>query len=170
MNTAWRRWAVDVAILVAIGAVMGFLGPFASERIAAPRRYVYWMICMVGGGLIGVMIDSLLERRVASTWRRVALVSVLMTPLVTLLVLTTQHLVVGAPFDGVFYLLLLPQVLPISLATMTVHALAWRRPPARVETRTVIAPPLPEAEAAFRRPADRGRGARPLSEGPHRHG
>jgi hypothetical protein len=138
-------------ILVAIGGMMGFLGPFASERIAAPRRYVYWLICMVGGGLIGVVIDGLLERWIASNWRRVALVSVLMTPPVSLLVLTTQHLVVEAPFDGSFYLLLLPQVWPISLATMIVHALAWRRRPARVETRTVIAPPLPEAEAAFRR-------------------
>jgi hypothetical protein len=151
MKTAWRRWAVDVAILVAIGGVMGFLGPFASERIAAPRRYVYWMICMVGGGLIGVLLDGLLERRIAVTWIRVGLVSGLMTPPVSLLVLTTQHLVVEAPFDGSFYLLLLPQVWPISLATMIVHALAWRRKPARVETRTVIAAPLPEAEAAFRR-------------------
>jgi DNA-binding LytR/AlgR family response regulator len=151
MKTAWRRWAVDVAILVAIGGVMGFLGPFASERIDAPRRYVYWMICMVGGGLIGVVIDGWLERRIAGIWRRVALVSVVMTPPVSLLVLTAQHLVVGSPFDWAIYLTLLPQVWPISLATMVVHALAWRRRPARVETRTVIAPPLPEAEAAFRR-------------------
>ncbi|WP_253189308.1 LytTR family DNA-binding domain-containing protein [Brevundimonas sp. LM2] len=43
------------------------------------------------------------------------------------------------------------QVGPILLAVMIVRALVWRRAAARVETRMIIAPPLPEAEAAFRR-------------------
>jgi hypothetical protein len=147
-----RRWAIDLAMLVAIGLLMGFLGPFASERAPLVGRYVYWMICMVGGGLIGVVADEALSRRMPSTWRRVVVVSVAMTPLVSLLVLTTEHLLMGGGFGWPGYLrLLLWQVWPILLAVMVVRALVWRRPPARVETRTVIAPPLPEAEAAFRR-------------------
>lgn len=47
-----RRLVVDLAVLVAIGLLMGFLGPFDSERIPAPHRYAYWMSCMVGGGLV----------------------------------------------------------------------------------------------------------------------
>src|SRR3954470_20241027 len=121
MKAAWRRWAADVAILVVIGLAMGFLGPFASERVAAPRRYLYWMICMVGGGLIGVLLDGLLARRIASPWRRGGLGSVLRSPPVSLLVLTPEHVVVRAPFDRAYYLLLLPQVWPICLATMVVH-------------------------------------------------
>jgi hypothetical protein len=39
------------------------------------------------------------------------------------------------------------QVLVVALLLMTVRALAWRR---IVETRTIIVPPLPEAERAFR--------------------
>ncbi|MFN3559555.1 MAG: LytTR family DNA-binding domain-containing protein [Brevundimonas sp.] len=148
---AARRWATDLVLLVAIGLLMGFLGPFDSERAPVAERYVYWLICIVGGGLIGVVADELLSRRIARPWRRVATVSVLMTPPVTLLVLVTQHLLVGQPILWSAYLWLLWQVWPIMLAVMSVRALIWRRPPVRVETRTVIAPPLPEAEAAFRR-------------------
>lgn len=165
-----RRWTIDVAILIAIGLLMGFLGPFGSDRAPVLWRYVYWMICMVGGGLIGAAVDALLGRRMAMTWRRVAVVSVLMTPLVSLLVLTTEHLLMGAPFGWPGYQRLLWQVWPISLAVMVVRALVWRRSPGPVVTRTVIAPPLPEAEAAFRRRLSaRRRGARLIAIEAHDH-
>lgn len=165
-----RRWAIDLAMLMAIGALMGFLGPFASEHVPPLRRYVYWMICMVGGGLIGVLLDTLVARRVAATWPRVLLVSVLMTPLVSLLVQTTEVAMMANRYDLGTYWRLQWQVLPISLAVMAVRALAWRRPPARVETRTVVAPPLPEAEAAFRRRLSaRRRAARLIAVEAHDH-
>ncbi|WP_291838651.1 LytTR family DNA-binding domain-containing protein [Brevundimonas sp.] len=145
------RWAIDLVLLAAIGLLMGFLGPFDSDSAPATERYVYWMICIVGGGLIGVVADERLGRRITRPWRRVAAVSVLMTPPVTLLVLVTQSLLVDQPITWPAYLWLLWQVWPIMLAVMAVRALVWRRAPVRVETRTVIAPPLPEAEAAFRR-------------------
>lgn len=165
-----RRWAIDLAVLVAIGLLMGFLSPFGSEHAPIVGRYIYWMICMVGGGLIGVGVDELLSRRMTVTWRRVAVVSALMTPPVTLLVLTTQHVLMGGPFDWPGYLGLGGQVWPISLAVMAVRALVWRRPPVRVETRTVVAPPLPEAEAAFRRRLSaKRRGARLIAIEAHDH-
>jgi hypothetical protein len=165
-----RRWGIDLAMLVAIGLLMGFLSPFASERAPVVGRYVYWMICMVGGGLIGIVVDEPLSRRISSPWRRVAVVSVLMTPPVSLLVLTTEHLLMGGTFGWPNYQHLLWQVWPISLAVMVVRALAWRRAPARVETRTVIAPPLPEAEATFRRRLSaRRRGARLIAIEAHDH-
>lgn len=169
-TTAARRWAIDLAMLIAIGLLMGFLGPFASERAPIVGRYVYWMICMVGGGLIGFVGDDLLSRRMAATWQRVAAVSVLMTPPVSLLVMTTEHLLMGGRFGWPSYQQLLWQVWPILLAVMVVRTLAWRRPPARVETRTVIAPPLPEAEAAFRRRLSaKRRGARLIAIEAHDH-
>ncbi|CAN5438367.1 LytTR family DNA-binding domain-containing protein [soil metagenome] len=146
-----RRWTIDLAILAAIGLLMGFLGPFDSEGTPAGTRYLYWMICMVGGGVIGVAADELLSHRITGNWRRVAVVSVLMTPPVTLLVLATQTLLMGQPFGVRALLDLAWQVWPIMLAVMAVRALVWRRLPVRIETRTVIAAPLPEAEAAFRR-------------------
>lgn len=146
-----QRWGVDLAMLVAIGLLMAFLGPFGSDRLPDPVRYVYWMICMVGGGVIGIAMDDLLSRCMDATWRRVTVVSLSMTPAVSLLVLTAEHLLLGGRLDVQGLLHLLWQVCPILLAVMTVRALVWRRLPARIETRTIISPPLPEAEAAFRR-------------------
>jgi hypothetical protein len=169
-GTRRRRWAVDLAVLVAIGLLMGFLGPFGSERIVSPYRYVYWMSCMVGGGLIGVAIDSLLEARVASPWRRAALVSLLMTPPVSLWVLTSALVILGDPFGWRGYRMLLGQVLPISLAVMLIRALVWRPRPTRVETRTIVAPPTPEAETAFRkRLSAKRRAARLIAVEAHDH-
>ncbi|WP_396592787.1 LytTR family DNA-binding domain-containing protein [Brevundimonas sp. R86498] len=165
-----RRWAVDLAILVAIGLLMGFLGPFESAHLPAGPRYLYWMICMVGGGVIGVAADEFPGRRPAGLWTRAFAVSLLTTPLVTLLVLTTQHGLFGGPFGWSGYRMLLWQVFPILLAVMAVRALVWRSPPARIETRTVIAPPLPEAEATFRRRLSaKRRGARLIALEAHDH-
>ena len=149
--TAARRWTIDVAVLVAIGLLLGFLGPFDSDNAPTGQRYLYWVICLVGCGLIGVVADDLLSRQITTIWRRVVLVSVLITAPGTLLVLSTQHLLMGQPFGWRVFLNLLWQVWPIALAVMAVRALVWRRSPVRVETRIVIAAPLPEAEAAFRR-------------------
>lgn len=165
-----RRWAVDLAILVAIGLLMGFLGPFGSDRLPVAGRYVYWMICMIGGGLIGILGDDLLRPRIAGNWRRVVIVSLVMTPPVTLLVLSAEHLLFGGRLDWQGFLQLIWQVWPILLAVMAVRALVWRRLPAQVETRTVIAPPLPEAEAAFRqRLSAKRRGARLIAIEAHDH-
>lgn len=171
MTTATaRRSAIDLAMLVAIGLLMGFLGPFGSDQLLPVQRLVYWMICMVGGGLIGIAGDELLGLRMAPSWRRVALVSVLMTPAVSLLVLSTEHLLADEPFGLWSYVRLLWQVLPILAAVMVVRALAWRRMPTRVETRVVVAPPLPEAEAGFRRRLSaKRRGARLIAVEAHDH-
>ncbi|MFC5343194.1 LytTR family DNA-binding domain-containing protein [Brevundimonas staleyi] len=165
-----RRWGVDLAVLIAIGWLMGFLGPFASDELPAFKRHLYWMICMVGGGLIGIVADELLVRRLPGVWVRTAVASMAMTPVVTLFVLSTEHLLAGAPFRWSSYGFLFLQVLPILAAVMVVRALMWRRAPVRVETRTVIAPPLPEAEAAFRRRLSaKRRGARLIAIEAHDH-
>ncbi|UAL10965.1 LytTR family DNA-binding domain-containing protein [Caulobacter segnis] len=165
-----RRWVVDLAVLVAIGLLMGFLGPFGSDQIPAPYRYAYWMSCMVVGGGIGFVLDRLLETRLPHPWRRALLVSVLMTPPVTLWVRTSEAVLLGDGFDWRDYAPLLIQVLPISLAVMLVRALVWRPRPTRIETRTVVAPPTPEAETAFRkRLSARRRGARLIAVEAHDH-
>lgn len=170
MGATARRWAVDLAVLAAIGLLMGFLGPFDSQSAPAAFRYPYWVICIVGGGLIGIAGEELLRPRIASTWRRLLVASVVMTPLVALFVLTTEHLMSDEAFAGPGYVRLLYQVWPILLAVMAVRALVWRRLPARIETRTVIAPPLPEAEAAFRRRLSaKRRGARLIAVEAHDH-
>lgn len=149
-TTTARRWVIDAVMLVAMGLLLGFLGPFDSDDAPLAARYAYWTICMLGGGLIAVAVDERLGRRLPFPWRRVVLTSALATPLVTLFVVITQHLLFSERRWSI-YLPLLWQVGPIMLAAMAVRALVWRRTPARIETRTIVEPPLPEAEAAFRR-------------------
>lgn len=165
-----RRWAIDSAMLVGMGVLMGFLGPFDSNEAAVETRYLYWTICMVGGGLIAFAVDDGLNWRIRSMGVRLAVASALATPLVTLFVLTTQFVMFNQGFHWIIYGQLLWQVFPIMLAAITVRALVWRRSPTRIETRTVIAPPLPEAEAAFRRRLSaKRRGARLIAVEAHDH-
>lgn len=142
---------IDLAVLVAIGLLMGFLSPFGTDRAPQGMRYAYWMTCMIGGGVIAIVGDQLLARIIRTTWIRVLTGSILFTPFVSLVVLYAAHIVMKDRFDLQGFLNLQIQVWPILLAVLAVQALTWRRPQTRVETRTVVAPPLPEAEATFRK-------------------
>lgn len=169
-SSATPRWAVDLAMLFVIGLLLGFLGPFGAEHMTSVRRYGYWMVCVVGSGLIGIGLDCVLARRVPGTWRRVAVVSGLMTPPAVMLVMSAAVMIFGDRYSWTNFWKLLPQSLPIALAMMAVRALVWRPRPHRVETRTIVEPPLPEAEAAFRkRLSAKRRGARLIAVEAHDH-
>ena len=146
----WRRVAAELALLLVMGLFMGAIGPYGTDNLSPVRAYVYWILCIVGGGGIGVAVDETLGRRAGGFWPRLAATSLLMTPAVSLLVMVVGLIMAGQKFGLPRYLSLLPQVLVISAPVMAARALAWRRPRTVVEKRTVIAPPLPEAEAAFR--------------------
>lgn len=165
-----RRWAIDAVMLAAMGVLLGFLGPFDSDSTPPGIRYAYWTLCMLGGGLIAIAVDEGFGRRLPVVWKRVAAISTLATPLVALFVLTTQCVLFGEVLRWPVYLQLLWQVWPIMLAAMAVRALVWRRLPVRVEARTIVALPLPEAEAAFRRRLSaKRRGARLIAIEAHDH-
>lgn len=144
-----RRIAIELGLLVAAGLFVGTLGPFGSDGFPLLLKHGYWLTTLFGGGVIGIALDETIGRRIARPWARVLLVTVLMTPLTALFVLGAIRVLLGH-WDGFTAMgHLLWQVFAISLPVMAVRALVWR--PARIETRTVIEPPLPEAEAAFRR-------------------
>jgi len=140
-----------LSLLLAIGAFMGTIGPYGTNALPGGHVYTYWIAAIVGGGAIGIAVDATLGRRAGGFWPRLALSSVLMTPPVTLLVMMLGQWLANQPVSPSRYLDLLWQVLVISVPVMALRALAWRRPRTVVETRTIVAPPLPEAEAAFRR-------------------
>ena len=157
----WARAAADLGLLAVVGLFMGFVRAYGVEGATPGVRFAYWVACIVGGGVIGVALDSLVLARVRRFWRRVALVSVLMTPLVTLWVLWMGRLLAGGSVTISDYVERLPQVFVVCAPVMSLRVLAWRAPETVVETRTVVEPPLPEAEAAFRRRLSaRRRGAR----------
>ena len=146
-----RRLAAELAFLVVVGALMAALAPYGSEETPAGLRLVYWEICIIGGGVFGIGIDAALGRRLPGFWRRLAVDSLLMTPPTAALVIATVGVLLHQRFDWTRGLNLLWQVWIVGAAIMAVRQLAWRAPERRVETRTVVEPPLPEAEAVFRR-------------------
>jgi len=167
---AWIRPAAELALLAAVGAFTALLGPYGSDRLAAPQRGLYWMISIVGGGAMGIAIDAWLTPRLPRFWLRVGLASLLMTPLVCLLVIADQWLVISRHIQIPALPDFLWQVAIICGAVMAIRALVWRAPRVKVETRTVVEPPLPEAEAAFRRRLSaRRRTARLIAVEAHDH-
>ncbi|HEV2676207.1 MAG TPA: LytTR family DNA-binding domain-containing protein [Aliidongia sp.] len=150
LRPVWRRAAAELALLGIAGLFMGVIGPYGTDAIPADIRFVYWVLCIVGGGAIGVVIDGMLTSRTRSFWLRLALSSLLMSPLVTLFVMMVGDLVAKEWVRSPGFFGLLWQVFVVSVAVMAFRALTWRMPRTVIETRTVVALPLPEAEAAFR--------------------
>lgn len=157
----WRRVAAEGAMLLCFGLIMAEIGPYGTIAVPIGTRLAYWLACIVGGGAIGIAIDETAGRRVGSLWRRIALTSLAMTPLVALLVWAVSAALIDArqrPAPSIGFLI---QVAAICGPLMAFRALTWRPPVTVIETRTVIAPPLPSAEADFRRRLSaRRRGAR----------
>jgi DNA-binding LytR/AlgR family response regulator len=153
-----RRAGAELALLVAVGVVMAFLGPFQTADRPLSERLVYWLILMMGGGVIGIAIDEVVMRRLPGFWARLATVSLAMTPLVTLLVMAVTHVMYGASLEVAVFTDLLFQVFVVCAPTMALRQLAWRAvwhdgpSPAEAE---------PDSWAAFRqRLSARRRGAR----------
>lgn len=146
-----RRMAAEIALLTVMGVFLGAIGPFATGQLAPPVRYLYWVFCIVGGGAIGIAIDETAGAAAGGFWRRIAVTSLVMTPPVALLVDLIGFVLTGAEFRPYNFVGFLFQVWVICVPVMALRALTWRPAVTRIETRVVVAPPLPEAEAAFRR-------------------
>lgn len=151
--------AAEIALLTAMGLFAGAIGPFGSAAAHALVRYTYWVLCIVGGGVIGIAIDETLGVAAGGFWRRLAVTSIVMTPPVALLVIVIGRVLSNQDFNPVGLLRFLSvgfvrflfQVWVICVPVMALRALTWRTAVTRVETRIIVAPPLPEAEAQFRK-------------------
>lgn len=145
-STAARRLGAELALWVAIGVVMAFLGPFGWSERSLAERLLYWLCAMVGGGLIGVAVDTLVRRRLDRFWPRLLAVSALMTPPVMLLVGLVNIAMFGT--HVAFWRSWPPwfQVFIVCFAAMALRQLAWDRP----QVREAEAPGT-ASDAAFRR-------------------
>jgi hypothetical protein len=142
-----RRLALDLALLVALGLVMAGLGPYRTLDVPDPLRFAYWIVAVTCAGLIGILIDRVIGRRIGGFWLRVAAVSLAMTLPVTPLVYALNALMLDLPRRPWLLPQLAGQVFLVALLLMAARGLLWRRV---VETRTLVLPPLPDADRAFR--------------------
>ena len=142
-----RRPLLDLLLLALLGLVMAELGPYRTIDAPDAVRRGYWLIAVLGSGLAGILADGALASRVPGLWPRTALVSLAITPPVTLFVYALNAWMLDLPRRPWLLPQLGWQVLVVMALIMTLRALLWRRV---IETRTVVVPPLPEAERRFR--------------------
>lgn len=147
----WRRTAGEVALFGLVAAFLAVIGPYETGALPAGIRLLYWLVCIIGGGGIGITIERIVGKWLQSGWRRQLAAAIGMTPPVTLLVLATGIAVSNQAVNVTSVLNLLWQVFVIALPILVIRGLMWRHPVTIVETRTIIEPPMPETEAAFRR-------------------
>lgn len=145
--TRFRRAALELLLLAAVGLILGVLGPYRTIDAPPLLRTAYWLVAALGSGLVGIGMDALLGPRIRGFWLRVAVVALAMTPPVTLFIYVLNAAMLDLPRRWWLLPELAWQVLVVALSLMALRALAWRRV---VETRTIVVPPLPEAERAFR--------------------
>jgi hypothetical protein len=143
----WRPLALDLLLFTFVGLVMAELGPYRTLETPQALRTAYWLIAVFGSGLAGIVVDRAIARRVRGFWLRIAAVSILLTPPITLYIYALNAIMLDLPRRWWLLPQLGWQVLVVMLLLMTLRALLWRRV---VETRTVVMPPLPEAERHFR--------------------
>jgi LytTr DNA-binding domain-containing protein len=158
-----RRLAAETALLAAVGLFLSVLGPFGTAGQPVAIRAFYWPTVIIGGGVFGIAIDTLVQRRLAGFWPRLIVDTVLMTLPVTVLVFFVSWAVFGAPADRPHFGPLLFQVFVISFGVMALRALAWRGVWTERTTGPDEAEPPGQGEAFRQRLSARKRAARLLA-------
>lgn len=142
-----RRLAVDLLLLAGVGLAMAALGPYRTLDVPDLLRIAYWLAAVTGAGLVGIAVNRALETRIRAFWGRIAAVALVTTLPVTPFIYVLNAVLLDLPRRPWLIPQLAWQVFVVVLLLMALRALLWRR---IVETRTVVVPPLPEAERAFR--------------------
>ena len=142
-----QRLALDLLLLSSLGLIMAALGPYRTLDIPDLLRTAYWLIAVIGAGLVAIAVALPLERRIAGFWVRIVAVALVATVPVTPAIYALNAAMLRLPRRPWLMPQLAWQVFVVLLLIMMLRALLWRR---FVETRTIVVPPLPEAERAFR--------------------
>lgn len=143
----WQGLSIDLLLLIFLGLVLSQLGPYRTIEAPQPLRTAYWLLAVLGSGLAAIFVHRAIAGRGRGLWTEIVLVSVVITAPVTLYIYALNAWLLDLPRRWWLLPELAWQVLVVMLLLMTLRALLWRRV---VETRTVVMPPLPEAEREFR--------------------
>lgn len=140
-----RTGPVELLALVGLGLFLASVGAFDSED-ASRNTYPYWVMVLVGGGIVGAMIEPLLWR-IPTLAERPGLLAVAqvfcMTPWITVVVWLVSGLYFGQRFSLERYLVLLPPVFVVNIGVVALAVLI-RRGAASLEKPVIreAAPPL----------------------------
>lgn len=121
-----RRAVAELALMAAVGVFLAFLAPFDSGDRPLGFRMIYWLVLILGGGVIGIGFDITVGRRLQNFWARLLADCLLMTPFVSLLVILVARLMYGGHWSLANYGGLLFQVFIICVLVMALRQLAWR--------------------------------------------
>ncbi len=117
-----RTGPLELIALVPFGLFLGAIQPFDSVGPALPR-YIYWQLAIVGGGVIGALIEPLVYRAVGTRPRLFALAQLMaMTPAISVWVSLVPALFFGMTVSGGSALEIMPNVLIINTSVVI---LAW---------------------------------------------
>jgi hypothetical protein len=146
----WRDWRIgrsglpEFVGLVLIGLYMAAVAAFGSDNAPEPLRYAYWLVVMVGGGVIAALIEPWLAK-IGWRWSPLfaAAQALVMTPPIAVFVWLMSGLMFGGRLSLMHLVTVLPSVLIVDVAVVV---LAWlvRRAYRKPESRPVpahIAPP-----------------------------
>jgi len=151
-KSGWGAWRIgrtgmiEFAALTGLGLFMAAIGPFGTEERGLAERTFYWLILIVGGGVIAALIEPVLVciRALAAAPRMFAVVQTLvMTPPITMLVWLVSWRMFDGALSAAWYVSLLPRVLVVNVVVVS---LAW------LIRRTLVQPPS-EAPAMSPPPA-----------------
>ncbi|HEY0132198.1 MAG TPA: LytTR family DNA-binding domain-containing protein [Allosphingosinicella sp.] len=150
-----RRIAIELFVLAAVGTLLGLLGPFGSDRLAAPWRLFFWVGFVLAGYLIFRPVSAvarwLTEETRVPPWLAVLLVAVVASlPLATIIAFALAGLT-GADFwGGSRFPLLYGQVALVGVCIHLLMRLVFGSAP----TRSAAAPDNGTAAAAVASQSD----------------
>jgi hypothetical protein len=164
--------AAEIGLLLLIGLFMSITGPYGTAAEPLIPRHAFWLFIIFAGGAAGAVAERLLRRWISNVWIRAAAAAAAISIPIALLVLYAMIVLLGHThgFSKPIFLNLIWQVFVIQSAILAVRMLIRRRPTRIVESRTIFAPPLPDAEASLRsRLSAKRRSAKLLAIEAHDH-
>ena len=122
-------WLRTYAIALGAAVLLCFTGANGTAVLPVWPRLAYWLILMLSGTVIAQACDAWLDRVLRiGLWQQVVLMTVVITPPITVIVWLVSAAFSGTAPNLAFLLPTVPPVLLISACMSTLHATVNREP------------------------------------------